>query len=354
FTTPDYVRVGGIKAIADGFTKYTPGNGIYELREAISDKLNKDNHIPCTPDNICIAVGAKQAVYSSLMVTCYEGDEVIIPIPCWVSYTEMAKLAGATPVLVPCQENYDLDLAAIEAAITEKTRAIIICTPNNPTGAVYSKETLTRLAELAVEHDFFIIVDEIYEKLIYDGYEHFSIASISQEVWEHTLTINGFSKAYAMTGWRIGYLCARKDIIKAVMSLQSQINSSNCSITQKAAVAALTGPQDDLGKMVEEFIRRKEYVCSRIAAIPGMFCPEPHGAFYVLADIKAFLGKRDGDWVINNGYDLSEYLLSKELISTVPGEAYNIEGKIRFSYSNSMENLKEAFDRIERALARLS
>lgn len=353
FDTPNYVKVGGIKAIADGFTKYTPGNGIFELREAISNKLRADNHIDCEPDNICVCVGAKQAVYSSLMVLCDEGDEVIIPVPCWVSYTEMVKLSGATPVLVPCKENFDLDLEAIKAAITDRTRAIIICTPNNPTGKVYTRETLEKLAAIAIEHDFFVITDEIYEKLIYDGNEHVSIASLSKEVAERTITINGFSKAYAMTGWRIGYVAARKDIIKGVMSFQSQVTSSNCSISQKAALTALTGPQDDLGVMVEEFCRRKNYVFDRIGKIPGMYCPEPQGAFYVLADVSAYFGKASGEWKISNAVDLSEYLLATQFIATVPGEAYNLPGKIRFAYSNSMENLKIAFDRIEAALAML-
>ena len=353
FDTPDYVKIGAVKAIAGGFTKYTPGNGIFELREAISNKLKTENHIPCTPDNICLSVGAKQAVYSSLMVLCDEGDEVLIPIPCWVSYTEMTKLSGATPVLVPCKENFDLDLDAIKAAITEHTRAIIICTPNNPTGKVYSQETLERLAELALEHDFFIITDEIYEKLIYDGYQHFSVASLSQEVFDHTVTINGFSKSYAMTGWRIGYVAARKDIIKGIMSFQSQVTSSNCSISQKAALAAITGPQHDLDVMVEEFCKRKNYIFDRINHISGMSCPEPHGAFYVLADVSAYFGKGYQEWKINNAVDLSEYLLATQLVSAIPGEAYNLPGKIRFAYANSMENLKTAFDRIETALALL-
>ena len=257
FDTPDYIKEGAMDAIQAGFTKYTQVNGIFELREAIAQKLQKDNNIPVTADHICNTVGAKQAVFSSLMVLCDEGDEVIIPIPCWVSYTEMVKLSGAKPVLVNCKEDFSLDLDAIEKAVTDKTRAIIICTPNNPTGAVYSEESLRALADLAIKHDFFIIADEIYEKLVYDGSRHFSIASISEEAFNHTCTINGFSKAYAMTGWRLGYVAARQDIIKGIMRFQSQVNSSNCSISQKAGVAALTGPQDSIAAMVEEFARRK-------------------------------------------------------------------------------------------------
>lgn len=353
FDTPNYVKVGGIKAIADGFTKYTPGNGIFELREAIANKLRTDNKIECTPDNICVCVGAKQAVYSSLMVLCDAGDEVIIPVPCWVSYTEMVKLSGATPVLVPCKDDFNLDMDAIKKAITPRTRAIIICTPNNPTGVVYSKETLAELGALAVEHDFFIVADEIYEKLVYDGNVHFSVASLSKEIADRTITINGFSKAYAMTGWRIGYVAARKDIIKGVMSFQSQVTSSNCSISQKAALTALTGPQDDLAVMVEEFCNRKNYVFDRVSKIPGLSCPEPQGAFYVLVDVQAYLGKSYQEWKINSAVDLSEYLLVTQLIATVPGEAYNLPGKVRFAYATSMEDLKTAFDRVEEALSKL-
>ena len=242
---------------------------------------------------------------------------------------------------------------AIEKAVTDKTRAIIICTPNNPTGAVYSEESLRALADLAIKHDFFIIADEIYEKLVYDGSRHFSIASISEEAFNHTCTINGFSKAYAMTGWRLGYVAARQDIIKGIMRFQSQVNSSNCSISQKAGVAALTGPQDSIAAMVEEFARRKDYVYDRVCKIPHMSCPEPKGAFYVLCDISYYFGKSYGEWHINNGHDLSEYLLVTQQVSTVPGEAYYLPGTIRFAYANSMENLKIALDRVEDALAKL-
>ena len=353
FDTPNYVKEGAIQAIQEGFTKNTPVNGIFELREAIANKLRKENGMPVTPDNICVSVGAKQGVYSSLMVLCDKGDEVIIPVPCWVSYTEMVKLSEATPILVPCKEDFSLDLDAIRGAVTEKTKAVIICTPNNPSGAVYSEESLRALMDLAIEKDFFVLVDEIYEKLVYNGSKHFSIASISEEAFNHTITINGFSKAYAMTGWRMGYVAARQDIIKAIMRLQSQVNSSNCSISQRAGVTALLGPQDSVDEMVKEFARRKDYVYERVCKIPDMSCPEPQGAFYVLCDISKYFGKRYQEWTINNGYDMSEYLLVTQQVATVPGEAYNIPGKIRFAYANSMENLKEAFDRIEDALAKL-
>lgn len=354
FGTPDYIKVAGIKAIAENFTKYTPGNGILELRQEIVKKLKEDNGVEYALNEVTTAVGAKQAIASSLMVIAGPGDEVLLPIPCWVSYTEMIRLAGAEPVFVPVRsDNYELDLDAIEKAITPKTKAIVICTPNNPTGAVYSEADLRRLADLAVKHDFFIVADEIYEKLVYDGAKHFSVASISREVRDRTITVNGFSKAYAMTGWRIGYAAARPDVIKGIMAVQSQTTSATSAISQKAAVTALQGPQYDLHDMVAEFKRRKDYVVSRLNAMPGITCPDVKGAFYVYPDVGPYLHKRFGDRNIETAVDLCQYLLDEALISTVPGEAYNVPGKIRISYSNSMENLKEALDRMEKALSAL-
>lgn len=354
FGTPDYIKVAGIKAIAENFTKYTPGNGILELRQEIVKKLKEDNGVEYALNEVTTAVGAKQAIASSLMVIAGPGDEVLLPIPCWVSYTEMIRLAGAEPVFVPVRsDNYELDLDAIEKAITPKTKAIVICTPNNPTGAVYSEADLHRLADLAVKHDFFIVADEIYEKLVYDGAKHFSVASISREVRDRTITVNGFSKAYAMTGWRVGYAAARPDVIKGIMAVQSQTTSATSAISQKAAVTALQGPQYDLHDMVAEFKRRKDYVVSRLNAMPGITCPDVKGAFYVYPDVGPYLHKRFGDRSIETAVDLCQYLLDEALISTVPGEAYNVPGKIRISYSNSMENLKEALDRMEKALSAL-
>lgn len=354
FGTPDYIKVAGIKAIAENFTKYTPGNGILDLRQEIAKKLKEDNNITYGLDEITTAVGAKQAISSTMMVIAGPGDEVLLPIPCWVSYTEMIRLAGATPVFVPVKAgDYTLDLDAIRAAITPRTKAIIICTPNNPTGAVYSEESLRELAALAVAHDFFIVADEIYEKLVYGGAKHFSVASISEEVRNRVITINGFSKAYAMTGWRIGYAAARADIIKGIMKVQSQTTSATSAISQKAAVAALRGAQYDLRDMVQEFERRKNYMVGRLNAVPGIVCPDVKGAFYLYPDVQAYLGKSAGERRIENAMDLCQYLLDEALVSTVPGEAYNVPGKIRISYSNSMENLEEGMNRIEKALAAL-
>lgn len=349
FGTPDYIKCGAIKAIIDNFTKYTAGNGIIELRRLIAKKLKEDNNIEYTTDEICATVGAKQAIFNSVMALVGPGDEVLLPVPCWVSYTEMIKFAGGKPVFVHVSEenNFDLDIEALEKAITPATKAIIICTPNNPSGAVYSENALRKLASLACEHDFYIIADEIYEKLIYDGEKHFSVASISREVWERTLTVNGFSKAYAMTGWRLGYVAANKTIIDAVKKIQSQTTSATSAISQKAGVAALSGSQHDLEVMVKEFDKRRQYMLKRLAEMPGVKCTVPKGAFYLLPDFSCYFGKKYHGREIRNAVDFANILLEEALVALVPGEAFNISGKVRMSYSNSMANLGEAMDRIQ-------
>lgn len=354
FGTPDYVKVAGIKAIVDNFTKYTPGSGILDLREAISSKLKADNGVEYGVNEICTSVGAKQAVINSLLAICDDGDEVLIPTPCWVSYSEMVRLAGAEPIFVPTlKKGFGLDIAAIEKAVTPKTKAIIICTPNNPTGAVYSEASLRVLAELASKHDFYVISDEIYEKLIYDGERHFSIASVSKEVWSRCITINGFSKAYAMTGWRLGYAAADGEVIEAIKAIQSQTTSAASAISQKAAVAALTGPQYELDRMVEEFDKRRKYVHTRLNSLEGITCDIPKGAFYLMPDVSHYFGKSFEGRQIKNAMDFAEYILEKSDVALVPGEAFLAPGKVRISYSNSMSNLKEALDRMEKSLAML-
>lgn len=355
FDTPAYIKAAAQNAMDQGFTKYTTVAGIAELREAIVKKLNEDNGIAYKASEISVAAGAKQAIFNSLMAIVSPEDEVILPIPCWVSYTELIKIAGGKPVFVPVDEanGFDLDIEAIEKAITPKTKGIIICTPNNPTGAVYKEETLRKLAALAVEYDFYIIADEIYEKLIYDGEKHFSLASISEEVKNQVLTINGFSKAYAMTGWRLGYVAANTEVIGAVNKIQSQTTSSVNSIAQKAGVEAILGPQKDMQAMVVEFAKRREYVMKRLNAIEGITCVNPQGAFYVLPDVSKCYGKAINGQVINSDVDFANLLLSEKLVALVPGEAFYAPGKVRISYSNSLENLKKAMDRIEEFVAEL-
>jgi aspartate aminotransferase len=356
FPTPDYVKKAAFDAINKNFTKYPPASGFLDLKEAVVNKLRIDNGLSYDPKQICVSNGAKQAVVNALYALCGEGDEVIIPVPCWVSYTEMVKLTGAVSVLVKVDEKngFALDLAAIESAITPRTKAIIINTPNNPSGAVYSEESLRQLAAMAVEHDFYIISDEIYEKLIFDEEKHFCIGSISPEVQERCVIINGVSKAYAMPGWRIGYSAAAKPIAKAIEAFQSQMTSGACSVSQKAALAAITGPQDDLNKMREEYDRRRRFMQKRLSEIDGFACDPVKGAFYLLPDISGLLGRTYAGKTIASSMDLASFLLEKANIAVVPGEAFNAKDKLRFSYANSMDNLAEGLNRIEAAIALLS
>lgn len=353
FDTPDTAKQAGIEAIQAGFSKYTSTNGFAGLRKAIAAKLEKDNGLKYSANEICVCTGAKQAIFGAVMALCDEGDEVLIPVPSWVSYSAMVTIAGATPVTVPSKADYSLDIAKIEAAITPRTRAIIICTPNNPTGGVYSEQELRALAELAVRYDFFIIADEIYEKLIYDGYRHFSIASVSPEVWERTVTVNGFSKGYAMTGWRVGYAAARKDIIKAMIKLQGQMTSCSNSIAQKAALGALVGSQEESEKMVGVFRERRDFVCDRLQKIPNVSFAQPHGAFYVLVDITHYLGKSCGETTVNSSLDMAEFLLDTAHVAVVPGSAFGAEGTIRIAYANSMDVLSAALDAMDATLRTL-
>lgn len=355
FPTPQNVKEAGILAINENKTKYTANNGIVELRQSVCDKLKADNGLIYTPKEVCITVGAKQAIFNSVMCVAEKGDEVILPIPCWVSYTEIVKIADATPVFVEVDKknNFDLDIEAIKKAITPRTRAILICTPNNPSGAVYSEAKLRELAELAVKHDFWIIADEIYEKLIYDGEKHFSIASISQEVWEHTLTVNGMSKAYAMTGWRLGYVAGPEEAINGIVKLQSQVTSNADAIAQYASVEALTGPQETIDFMVGKFDERRKYLVERLNAMPGVSCQLPKGAFYALPDVSGLIGKSYNDKILNNAIDVTAFLLEAAHIAVVPGDAFYIPNHIRIAYSNSLENIKKAMDQMEAAIKAL-
>lgn len=355
FNTPAYINAAAVAAMEQGFTKYTPTAGILELRKAIAKKLQQDNHVSYDVAEISVAAGAKQSIFNAVMALVGPGDEVIVPVPCWVSYTEIVKLACGTPVLVETDVNqgYDLDVAAIKRAITPRTKALILCTPNNPTGAVYKEASLRALAALAVQHGFYIIADEIYEKLIYDGEEHFSIASISPEVKALTVTINGFSKAYAMTGWRLGYAAASKEVIDAINKLQSQSVTSVNSITQKAAVAALEGPQEALAAMVEEFAQRRLYLVERLQSLSGLSCVVPKGAFYALLDISSVLGKSYQGEELKNDIDFCRLLLEAKLIALVPGSAFYAPGKVRIAYANSLENIKRAMDGMEAFLREL-
>lgn len=355
FGTPENICAAGIKAIENQKTKYTTVSGINELREAICAKLKRDNGLNYEPSQITVGTGAKQTLINCILTLIDPGDEVIIPKPCWVSYIEMVKLAGGVPVFVACKEDeeFALDIEAVKAAITPKTKAVLFNTPNNPTGAVYSEESLRQLAALAEEHDFYLIADEVYEKLIYDGYKHFSVASVSEDAYNRTVIINGISKAYSMTGWRIGFAAGPKDVIKGMNSLQGHATSNASSISQYAAVEAFNGPQESIELMRQEFYKRLQYVLGRLRAMPGVTCAGSHGAFYLMPNVKSFYGKSYNGKVIKDSFDLSDYLLDEARIALVPGAAFEAPDNLRISYSNSMENLTKALDQMEAALAKL-
>ena len=355
FSTPDNINHAAKVAIDEGFTKYTAVAGILELRKAICKKLKDDNGIEYKPNEILVSTGAKQALVNAVLTICDLGDEVILPTPCWVSYIEMIKLAESTPVLVETDEKngFQLDMKKIREAITDKTKAIILNTPNNPTGAVYSEECLRELGELAVKHNFYIISDEIYEKLIYNGKKHISIASFSPEIKKNTIIINGLSKAYAMTGWRIGYAAGPEDIISGMNSLQGHMTSNTNSITQKAAVEALLGPQENIEYMRLKFDERREYLIERLRSIKDISCANADGAFYFMPNVSKVFGKKYNGRIIKDSVDVAAFLLEVAHIAVVPGADFESPNNIRISYSNSMENIKEAMDRMEKALAKL-
>ena len=354
FPTPDNIKEAGIKAINDDFTKYTPVAGILPLRQAIAKKLSRDNHIDYDVSEIAVSVGAKQAIVSAVMAIAGEGDEIIVPTPCYVSYPDIIKMAFASPVMVPLtKDTCQLDIEAIEKAITKRTKAIIICTPNNPTGTAFDEASLRELARIALAYDLFVITDEIYEKLTYYNFRHVSIASLSKDMKDHTITINGFSKTYAMTGWRLGYVAARQDVIKAIIAIESQVTTAPASMVQMAGIEALEGPQDAVSEMVKEYEKRMIYCRDRLRAIPGVTCMEAQGAFYLFPDISHYIGTRYKNYFIENDSDLCNYILETQYVCCVPGSVFYGPGHIRISYSRSLEELKQAMDGIEKALSLL-
>ena len=354
FAPPENVCRAAVEAVEARFSKYTAAAGILELRQAICDKLLKDNQVRYAPSEICVSTGAKQALQNALMALCSPGDEVILPTPGWVSYSEMIKIAGGVPVFVPFREEdgFDLDLAAIERALTPRTKAILICTPHNPTGAVYSEERLRALAAMALEHQFYILSDEIYEKLLFEG-RHFSVASVSEAVRKITVTVNGFSKAFAMPGWRLGYTAAAEPVASAIRDLQGHMTSAPNSIAQKAGAEALRGPQESVELMRREYERRRDFVCEALSTMPGVRLLKPHGAFYVFPNVEGLFGTRCGSRVIGDAKDLAEYLIEEARVAVVFGDAFFMPGYIRVAYTISMDDLREAMRRMAEAVARL-
>ncbi|SHE35433.1 aspartate aminotransferase [Desulforamulus putei DSM 12395] len=355
FDTPDHIKEAAIEAIKAGETRYTPAGGTLKLKQAIVDKFRRENGLEYQTNQIVVSVGAKHSLYNAFQVLCQPGDEVILPAPYWVSYLEQIKLAGAEAVIVQTREEngFKLTPRELKEVITARSRVFLLNSPSNPTGGVYTRDELAALGEVLLEHNITIISDEIYEKLLYDGLEHVSIASVSPQLKENTVVINGVSKAYAMTGWRIGYAAAPAPVAKAMADLQSHSTSNPTSIAQAASVAALNGPQDAVAAMVVEFEKRRNYMLERINAIPGITCPKPGGAFYLYPNVSAYFGKSYQGRPVNNATDLANLLLEVAEVAVVPGIAFGGDDFIRLSYATSMENIKEGMDRIEKLLGAL-
>ncbi|MBS5926262.1 MAG: pyridoxal phosphate-dependent aminotransferase [Clostridium sp.] len=355
FNTPKNIMDAAIKSMEEGKTKYTPTSGIIELREAICKKLKEDNNLSYNSNEIIVSTGAKQCLADAFMAILNPGDEVIVPIPYWVSYPELIKLADGVPVFVEGKEenDYKYTLESLNKVVNDNTKAIIINSPNNPTGTVYSIEELKEIAEFAQKHDLIIISDEIYEKLIYDGKKHVSVASLSEDAYNRTIVINGFSKSYAMTGWRLGYAAGNAEVIKLMTSVQSHITSNTNSIAQYAGVEALNGPKDEIEKMVKKFEERRNLMIDRIKNITGLSVIRPEGAFYVMINLKNYLGKSINENVINNSVDFSRELLEHEKVAVIPGSAFGLDKYIRLSYATSEELILKGLDRIESFLNKL-
>lgn len=349
FDTPVNIADAGVNAIRKGFTRYTPASGTVELRQAICAKLKADNGLDYGPNDIVVSNGAKHSIYNVLLALIEDGDEVIILAPYWVSYTEMVKMVGGVPIVIEASEadDFKVSLAQLEAARTAKTKMLFLNSPSNPTGMVYSREELKSIADFCVKHGIYVMSDEIYEKLVYDGAEHVSIASFGPQIKDLTIVVNGMSKAYAMTGWRIGYTASATVLATAMSSLQSHATSGPNSIAQKASVEALKGPQDTIDMMVNEFSRRRLRMVEMINEIPGMSCRTPNGAFYVMPNVSGLFGKTLGGEVINDDVHLSTVLLEKAHVALVPGSAFGSGDFVRLSYATSMEQIEEGLRRIK-------
>ncbi len=346
FDTPEHIKAAAMGSLDAGFTKYTPSSGIPELRTAISEKLKADNGLDYKSSQIIVTCGAKHACFNAMLATLEQGDEVIIPAPYWLSYPEMAKLVGAQPVIVPttAENGYKITPDEFREAMTPRTKMIIINTPGNPTGSVYTENELAGLADVALDEDIFILSDEIYEKLMYDGVKHHSIATLSKDVYNLTLTVNGFSKPYAMTGWRMGYVAAPEGIAKAIDSLQSHSTSNATSFAQKGALAAYKGPQECVKEMLTEFDSRRQLMMKLLDGIPNLSYVRPQGAFYILANIaKTNL----------NSTQFSDRLLEKQKVAVVPGLAFGDDKTVRLSYATSKENIEKGLARIKEFVSAL-
>jgi aspartate aminotransferase len=354
FDTPDHIKAAAKKAIDDNYSHYTPVAGYLDLREAVCTKLKRDNNLDYTPDQVIISTGAKQSIYNTVMSIVDQGDEVIIPAPFWVTYSEIVKMAGGIVKIVKTgiDNGYKITAAELEANITSRTKLFMFSSPCNPSGAVYSKQELAELAEVFKKHPgIFIMSDEIYEYINYEG-GHESIGQF-EELKDRVIIINGLSKGYAMTGWRMGYIAASAAIARACEKIQGQVTSGPNAVTQRAAITALTTDMKPTAMMVAEFTKRRSRVMELVKEIPGIACSEPQGAFYVFPQVSSYFGKADGEHTINNAEDLCMYLLNNAHVSTVTGSAFGEPNCIRISFANSMENIEKGFGKIKAALAKL-
>ncbi|RLD55378.1 MAG: aspartate aminotransferase [Bacteroidetes bacterium] len=352
FNTPDYIKEAAKKAIDNNFTRYTAAAGILELRETISAKLKKDNQLDYSPEDIFVSPGAKASIINILMTVCDPRDEVLIPTPYWVSYTSQVEMVDAFPVLLPTglSTNFKIKAKQLDNTLNSlcNPKALILNSPNNPTGSVYNKNELKKIAEICLKYNILVISDEIYEKLIYDGVKHISIASISDEMKKLTIVINGVSKAFAMTGWRLGYSAGPSEIIKRAIRIQSHTTSCVNSMTQKAAIAALTENNGNVEKMRKVFEERRNYLVNRLNEIENVKCPLPRGAFYAMPNISYYLHNNKKG--ITNSNKLCEYLLKGFNVAIVPGSAFGVDNYVRFSYANNMDNIKEGIKRFTNGL----
>ncbi len=354
FDTPEDVKQEATRALKEGLTKYTNTTGVDELKEAIQQKFKQDNQLDFSFSQIAACAGAKQAIYNSLAVLCGEGDEVVIPAPCWVSYIEQVKLVGAKPVFAYTnrENGYIPRVEDIERMLTPQTKVLIINSPNNPTGAVYPRELLLELAELVKKHRLWLITDEVYENLVFEGTRHYSIVTLDPEMYDYTVTINAVSKTYSMTGWRVGYAAGPEKVIKALSGLQSHTTGNPNAMAQMAAAYAIKNNRD-YREWVKEFDYRRKYVYEMLNQMPGIECNEPRGAFYIFPEASGLIGKSNGNISLKNSLDLAEYLLEEALVAVVPGEAFAADNHLRISYVNSRENLKKGMEQMMEAVGKL-
>lgn len=356
FDTPANIKEAAYKAIGAGITKYTPAAGFDDLKDAIIQKFKRDNGLTYDRSQILASAGAKLCIYNLAQVLFEAGDEVIVPAPYWVSYTDIVLLMDAQPVVIPTTEGQGFRISPqqLASAITPRTKAIILNSPNNPTGAAYTAEELRALAGILVSKKILIIADDIYEKFVYDGIAFTSIASLGKEIQDQTMVINGVSKTYSMTGWRIGFAAGPAELIAEMGKVQTQNVSNPVSFCQKAAVEALLGPQDSVGQMIVEFDRRRRYIVDRLNAMPGITCPLPQGAFYVFPNITGLCGRKWGEKKISNSGDVTDFLLEEARVAVVAGSAFGDDKYIRFSYAASLKNIEKGMDQIQEALKKLT